>query len=103
MAVAMLSTPNAEIFTETKECRPNANQYIFDAYLLALFVHVLTFPCLAHGSCVSATLTLVIHAKCPHFTILGQNTCVSLTHSNLSYKVTFKIRHLTCGLEGKMQ
>lgn len=74
----------------------------FKHICLSLFFHVLTFPCLAHGSCVSATLTLVIHAKCPHFTVLGQNTCVSLTHSNLSYKVTFQIRHLACGLEGKI-
>lgn len=65
---------------------------------LLLFVQVLTFSCLAHGSCVSATLTLVIHPECPHFTILSQNTCVSLAHSNLSYKVTFQICHLACGL-----
>lgn len=76
---------------------------IFLAHIcLSLFVHVLTFSCLAHGSCVSATLTLVIHPECPHFTILGQNTRVSLTHSNLSYKVTFQICHLACGLEGEI-
>lgn len=70
---------------------------------LSLFDHILTFPCLAHGSRVSATLTLVVDAECPHFTILGQNACVSLTHSNLSYAVTFQIRHLACGVQGKME
>lgn len=68
---------------------------------ICLCVHLLTFPCLAHGSSVSATLTLVVHPKCPHFTTLGQNTCMGLTHCNLSYKVTFQICHLACGEESR--
>lgn len=74
---------------------------ILSEMCMSLFVHVLTFPCLAHGSRVSATLTFVIHPECPHFTILGQNTCVSLTHGNLSYKVTFQVCHLACGRRKK--
>lgn len=54
-----------------------------------------TFPCLAHGPSVSATLTLVVHPKRPHFATLGEDTCMGLTHGNLSYKVAFQICHLT--------
>lgn len=77
-----------------------SNIFLTHKYL-SLFIPVLTFPCLAHGSCVSATLTLVIHPKCPHFAILGQNARVSLAHSNLSYKVTLQICHLAFGFEEK--
>ena len=67
-----------------------------------LFVHLLTFPCLAHRSSVSATLAFVIHPKSPHFTALGQNACMGLAHGNLSYKVTFQVCHLACGEESRI-
>lgn len=66
---------------------------------MCICLDLLTFPCLAHGSSVSATLALVIHPKCPHFTTLGQNTRMGLTHGNLSYKVPFQVCHLACGAE----
>lgn len=53
--------------------------------MLVLCFVALTFPSLAHGSSVSATLALVIHTKCPHLPVLGQDTCVGLSHGNLSY------------------
>ena len=63
------------------------------------FLHVLTFPCLAHSSSVSATLALVVHTKCPHFPTLGQDTRMGFSHGDLSYKVTFQVCHLACGAE----
>jgi hypothetical protein len=94
-----------QMFWSVLMCAYGIVKYVYIGwYFVCLCVHLcmhvhsvcgsimqVTFPCLVHGPCFSATLALVVDPKRPDLSTLSQDTGVGLPHGYLGYNVTLQV------------